>query len=47
MKDEHNQPIDLGPALQLGTGFGEGLRADSEREIILFFGAFDPRRRRK
>ena len=41
--DEHNQHLDLGPALQLGTSWGQGLRADSEKEIILFFGALDPR----
>src|SRR6187402_1694528 len=43
MYNEHNQHIDLGSALQLGTGWGQGLRADSEKEIILFMGASDPR----
>jgi hypothetical protein len=43
MHREHNQHIDLGSALQLGTSWGEGLRADSEKEIILFVGALDPR----
>ncbi len=42
MYDEHNQHLDLGSALQLGTSWGQGLRADSEREIILFFGALGP-----
>lgn len=41
--EEHNQHLNLGSALQLGASWGQGLRADSEKEIILFFGGLDPR----
>jgi hypothetical protein len=40
MRTEISERINLGPVLKASTSFGEGLRADSEKDIFLFFGVW-------
>jgi hypothetical protein len=40
MRTEATERINLGPALKASTSFGQGLRADSEKEIFVFHGVW-------